>query len=323
MGATDDLVRVAYDLDYTFLDDVAYDRLAFFQVAADSYGDNGFARYAAGNAAGVLFDEPVPDHGMTGYPSDGDRGLPLEGDAPWVMLYDNQRDWDSLPEHYADVGFVVRSFEADIGGTLVTTPHVNLQRTFNGGMSQIAFELGLPHETGSPWCGTPCGGETRFVPAGSTVSATIEYLVPPADKDRYYGAADYLLGLPAQSYRSTDMMLELAAGGAVEVEVDHGTLLQTWPVEVAAIPGPVAAELTMTGGRGFTPMTFRGLNRPDGWRLEVEGDSGWEVVDQSVWGNDFWQADFEPDSGTWVLTFSIANEGTTRYRLGWNATSSR
>jgi hypothetical protein len=119
------------------------------------------------------------------------------------------------------------------------------------------------------------------------------------------------------------MMLELAAGGAVEVEVDHGTLLQTWPVEVAAIPGPVAAELTMTGGRGFTPMTFRGLNRPDGWRLEVEGDSGWEVVDQSVWGNDFWQADFEPDSGTWVLTFSIANEGTTRYRLGWNATSSR
>ncbi len=323
MGATDDLVRVAYDLHYTFLDDVLYDRLAFFQVAADRYADNGFARYAAGNASGVLFDEEITDHGTRGYASEDDRGLTLEGDKPWVMLYDNQRDWDSLPEHYADVGFVVRAFSADIGGTLITTPHLNLQRTLNGGMSQVAFELGLPHEAGSPWCGAPCGGETRMVPAGSEVTATLEYLVPPADKDRYYGSAAYLLALPASAYRSTEMMLELASEGTPEVEVDLGILLQDWPVEILASPGPVAAQLTLTGGRGFTPVIFRGLSRPDGWRLEVQGPNGWSKVDPSVWGNDFWQADYEADTSTWALTFSVANQGTTHYRLGWSGSPQR
>lgn len=316
LGATDDLVRVWYQLDYTFLDDVAYDRLAFFQMAADNYGDNGFARYAAGDADGVAFDFPVTDHGTTGYASDADRGIPLDGQAPWVMLYDNLRDWDDLPEHYADVGFVVRAFEANVGGTVITTPHINVHRTHNQ-MSQMTFEVGLPHEDGSPWCGAPCQGETRFIPAGSTVSATIEYLVPPADKDRYYGESQYLLDLPAESYRSTEMMMELAVGNHLEVQVDMGTLEQTWPLDITAIPGAVAAELLLTGGRGFTPITFRGLNRHDGWRLEVEGSNGWEVVDQSVHGNDFWQANYDAASETWALTWSVLNIGTQRYRLAW------
>ena len=319
MGATDDLVRVWYHLNYTFLEDVAYTRLAFFQVAADNYGDNGFAHYAAGNADGVLFDLDVLDHQTTGYAFDSDRGIPLTGDSPWVMLYDNQRDWDDLPEHYANVGFVVRDFEADIGGTVITTPHINAHRTNNQNMSQMAFELGLPYEDGAPWCGAPCQGQTRFVPAGSTVTATVEYLIPPADKARYYGTADYLLALTPDSYTNTDMMLDLAAGNDLEVLVEVGTQTQTWPVEVMAIPGPVAAELTLTGGRGYTPMTFRGLNRHDGWRLEVETTGGWETVDQSVHGNDFWQADYDANSSTWSLTWSVANVGTKRYRLAWGA----
>ena len=318
MGATDDLVRVWYQLDYTFLQDVAYDRLAFFQMAADSYGDNGFAQYAAGTAVGVQLDEVVLDHGTTVYASDADRGIPLTGDAPWVMLYDNQRDWDSLPEHYADVGFVVREFAADIGGTVLTTPHINIHRTHNGGMSQMAFELGLPHEPGSPWCGSPCQGQTRFVPAGSTVTATVEYLVPPADKDRYYGAAPYLVALPAASYGGTDMMIELAGGNAVEVQVDVGSLDRTAPVAVAAAPDAIAADLTLTGGRGFTPITVTGLNRPDGWRLEVDGAAGWHPVDQSVHGDDFWQADHDAATGTWTLTWTVANTGTQRYRVVWS-----
>ncbi len=319
MGATDDLVRVWYDLDYTFLEDVSYDRLAFFQVAADNYSDNGFARYAAGNADGVLFDEAVPDHGTTGYAGNTDRGIPLEGASPWVMLYDNQRDWDSLPEHYADVGFVIRSFQADIGGTVLTTPHVNLQRTFNQQMSQVAVELGLPHEDGSPWCGAPCGGQTRFVPAGSTVSATVEYLVPPADKDRYYGLADWLLALPAGSYRTPEMMRTAAVENALEVTVSVGTLASVYPVEVAATSASLAADLTLSGGVGFVPITFTGLNRHDGWRLETESGNGWVPVNQATRGNDFWQAVHDPDAGTWSLTFNVPNRGTQRYRLTWGA----
>ena len=317
LGATDDLVRVHYILDYTFVEDVAYDRLAFFQVAADNYGDNGFAGYAWGNADTVAMVGAVPDHRTTGYASDADRGIPLDGTAPWVMLYDNQRDWDSLPEHYADIGFVVRHFEANIGGTVVTTPHINLNRTYNGGASQLALELGLPHEDGSPWCGAACEGQTRFIPAGSRVRATVEYLVPPADKSRYYGESAWLLDLPDAAWRSPEMMRILARDNDVAVEVSVGTLVRPLPIEVQAAEGAVAADLRRTGGLGYTPLTVHGLPRHDGWTLQVEGEAGWEAVDVSVVDNDGWQAVQDPDAGTWSLTWSVAAGVGEHLRVVW------
>jgi hypothetical protein len=318
LGATDDLVRVYYDLTYTFVEDVLYDRLAFFQFAADNYADNGFQRYAYGNAGGTTFDAPVPNHGTTGYATAADRGIALEGDSPWVLLYENTRAVDSIPETYADVGFVIRSFEADIGGTSVTTPRINIQRT-NNGVSQMAFELGLPYEQGAPWCGDPCGGGTTFVPAGSTVHATIEYVVPPSVQASYYGSSAYLHALPASVFDTPSMMVELAEGNRLAVDATVGAVVRAQPVEIEAAPGAVATDVRLTGGRGYVPVTVRGLARHDGWGLEQEIGGVWSPMDQSVAGHDDRQASYDPDTDTYALTFVVPNEGTTRYRLVWSS----
>ncbi len=329
LGGTNDLVRLVYDLEYRFLEDVSYDRLAFFQIAADGYADNGFTRAAYGNADGVLADLAVPDHRTTGYAAESDRGIALSGPSPWVMLYDNRRERDSLPERYADVGFVVRDFEANLGGTVLTTPHVNVHRT-NNGQSQLAFELGLPYAEGAAWCGAPCGGQRAFVPAGSTVHATIEYLVPPADKSRYYGDDDTLLALPAEAYRTTEMMLTLARGNALTLTMLTGTAVGVQPPVIEVAEGTLAAEFELTGGLGYVPVTFRGLVRHDGWVLEravsgggdAEGtptESSWVTVDQTVWGGDDRQVDYVADAGTYDMVVPLANRGTQRYRLRWEA----
>ena len=59
LGRTDDLVRVYYHFTYEFLEEVSYKRLAFFQVAADRYADNGFTRYAYGNENGATVDGEI------------------------------------------------------------------------------------------------------------------------------------------------------------------------------------------------------------------------------------------------------------------------
>ena len=315
---TDDVVRVYYLLDYEFLQDVEYDRLAFFQVAADNYADNLFAHYAYGNDAATLFDGLTPDHKTTGYASDAARGIPLTGSSPWVLLYDNKKDWDALPENHASVGFVVRAFEAKIGGMTLTTPHINVQRTFNGKLSQMAFELGLPHAPGSPWCGAPCQGKTRFVPKGSRVRATLEYLVLPANKALYYGAAGWLQNLAPAAFGSADQMRLAAAGNALQVQVAAGKLVRAQPTEVAvAKPGgsPVVAELEVTGGLGYVPLTFLGLPHHDAWQLQRLEGGAWNPYAPAVHGNDYWQARYDPESATWSLTYNVPGGPTKHWRL--------
>ncbi len=304
LGRTDDLVRAYYHLEYTILEDVNYNRIAFFQVAADRYGDNGFTRYAYGDEDGVLFDAEVFDHMTTGYASDDDRGIAMTGESPWVMLYGNARTGDSLPEHLANVGFVVREYEAVLGDDAITTPHINMVRTSNGGWSQMGFELGIPHDA-----------TARVIPAGSTIRATVEYLVPPADKGAYYGEADYLTEMPADSYQSTDMMWTLAADNHLEISAEVGTVTRVHPVELNAADGTTAVEFTLTGGLGYTPVTIHGLARPDGWQLERREEGTWEPIDQSVEGNDYWQADDDPALSGFTLVFNVHNRGTHTYRL--------
>ncbi|MGB0592419.1 MAG: acetylxylan esterase [Myxococcota bacterium] len=304
LGRTDDLVRAYYHLEYTFHETVPYDRLALFQMAADRYGDNGFSRYAYGNASQVFADKPVPNHGTTGYASNADRGIALEGDAPWVMLYDSDHSSGELPEHLANIAFVVRDYEATLGDTVITTPHINIMRTSNNGWSQMSFELGVPFDPAN-----------ASIPAGSVIRATVEYLVPPADKDAYYGESDYLTELSASSYQSTDMAMMLAADNQLEVTPFVGTLVRTHPLEFEASQGATAVRFTLTGGLGYTPLTIRGLARPDGWRLERQVDAAWEQVDQAVEGSDYWQAFDNAATRDFDLVFNVHNRGTHHYRL--------
>ena len=301
LGRTDDLVRVYYHLDYTFLQDVSYDRLAFFQMPADRYADNGYTRFAYGNESGVTADQEITEHGTTGYPSEEARGIELPGDSPWVMLYAYDPPSDNLAEHLANIGFVVRAFEAKLGDATISAPHINLQRTYNGGQSQVAFELGLPYDA-----------QSTTVPAGSTVSATVEYLVPPSDKAAYYGSSDYLTDLDAESFQNTAMMLRLAEGNQLILESTIGTVIRAQPPELQAASGETAAvEFTLTGGLGHTPIIIHGLPQPNGWQLEQNG----EPVNQAVEGNDFWQAYGDADKGSFSLVYNVQNRGTNTYRL--------
>jgi len=304
LGRTDDLVRAYYHLSYTFLEDVNYDRIAFFQVAADRYSDNGFTRYAYGNESGVLFDESVPSHGTTGYAKSADRGIALEGDSPWVMLYDSSHTSGSLPEHVANVGFVIRDYSAEIGGVLTTTPHLNLVQTYNGGWSQMGFELGVPYDASNP-----------VIPAGSVVTATVEYVVPPAQKDVYFGDSDYLTAMDAGAFQGTEMMQTLATENHLEVTASVGAVKRVHPVEIEAIADLTAAQFQLTGGLGYTPVSIHNLVRPDGWRLEQLVDGSWEPVSQEVEGKDYWQAYENAGEGSFELTFNVHNRGTVEYRL--------
>jgi hypothetical protein len=123
--------------------------------------------------------------------------------------------------------------------------------------------------------------------------------------------------MPAEDFASNAMMVALAGGGQLAVDARVGRVRRVHPVELEAAPGGLAAAFTLTGGLGYVPLTFHGLARHDGWRLERREGGGWRRVDQSVRGQDYWQARQVPETGTWSLSFNVRNAGSADYRLVW------
>jgi hypothetical protein len=320
LSATNDHVRVYYHLDYKFLENVEYERLAFFQMAADNYADNNFLSYSYGNENGVLFTQNITNHGTTGYASIADRGISLSGTSPWIFLYNNQITGDDLSERFANVGFIIREFEAKIGTSTLSTPYINLSRT-NNSYSQMSFELGLPLVDGSPWCGQPCQNKTRFIPQGSTLKAVIEYVVLPSDKTKYYGTGNWLVDLLTNSFNTPDIIKKAAQDNHLTLSMIKGNLQQTYPPLITGIDGHTAAEFELQGGLGFLPVTIQGLYRHDKWKLQYYESNTWSDLDQSVHGNDFWQTNQNLEDGTYSLTFSLPEailKTKKRYRLVFN-----
>ena len=219
-------------------------------------------------------------------------------------MYDSTRTGGNLPEHVADVAFVVRHYSATINGTTISNPHININRTNNGGWSQMAFELGIPFDAAD-----------TVVEAGSSIHAIVEYIVVPNDFSLYYGPSTDLLGVDSTWFGTTDIIEHLAMQNDIEVSVAVGSILQEQPTIVEGIDAEVAAEFELAGGFGYTPITISGLYRPDGWTLEEYQNGQWVDVDQSVHGNDFWQTTFNEANSTYALTFSVNTDAPTTFRL--------
>jgi hypothetical protein len=66
------------------------------------------------------------------------------------------------------------------------------------------------------------------------------------------------------------------------------------------------ASFTVIGGLGYVPITISGLSDYRRPILEIREEGGdWKRVDQSVEGNDFWQADYNSTDRTWELTYTV------------------
>lgn len=299
MGRTDDVVRTYYHLKYSFIKDTTFERLALFQMAADRYGDNRFRRFAYGNKNEVLFDESVPDSGLPGYQNVNDRFIETKGNCPWFMLYDSS----DIPEEVGNVMFTIRGYKAEINGKSYTQPYFNIINTKDG-VFQKSFELSVPIV------------DNNTIKAGSTVEATVEYCILPSDKNRYYGPSDYLNAVPASEYNTTSMAVRQARDNDVKVEVSVGSLIRRHPIEIMIdASSETAAQFIISGGLGYTPLTFKGLGCYDGWRLEKKSGSSWERNDQSVMGNDYWQCYYDSAKDTYELIYNIKNIGIVEYRL--------
>lgn len=281
----DDLNRAYHFFRYDVLEPVEFSRLAFYQVGADNYNDHQFGKLARGDETGLLEEWDARQGGLEYHRS----GIPCPGNAPWFSLHEGISK-DEKGGAWANRGLVIRSWKARLGGR--EAPPIAASYGTQNGPHSCNVEL------------TPPPKVTQLQP-GDFVEAQVELLVLPQSADDYYGPNKNLREDLQGNGNTWKPVFRQAVGNALRIEVENGTLLRGYPPRIQ-VDSNQSAEIAVTGGVGYLPLTFSGLSDYRDWQLlRGDADGKWTAVDQSAFGNDFWQIDRE-EGGNYSITFNVS-----------------
>ena len=282
LARTDDIVRGVYSIRMDVKQPVEFSRLVLFQIGADTYSYTGERKMAVGDTKGMVLEWD------TRWGGDEYRTQPLEcaGVVPWVSLHEAVRRPGADRGAWANRGVVIREWRARLGGK-DARPWVAERGTVARGVATSTLDIVPPPDVSR-------------LEVGDFVEATIEHLVLPQAAADYYGPNEPLRAALATMQDTWRLVQREAVGNARRVAVRKGRLERLHPdVRVAMEDG--RAEFTITGGLGYVPITITGLPTHRGGGFTIDGTP----CDQAVHGNDFWQTDFDPETGTWSQTVTV------------------
>jgi hypothetical protein len=292
---TDDMARCIYRLRLDVSRPVEYSRFVILQIGADTYGYTAERKMAVGNEEGLL-RQWATEWGGNQY-----RTTPalLAGRVPWVSLHEAVSRDTSKSGAWANRGLVIRSWQARLGGK-DCGPWFAEHGVSVGGADTSTADI------------VPPADATRLEP-GDFVEAVIEHIVVPQFARDYYGPNENLRQALARDENTWRMVYREAVGNDLEVTASLGQVERARPVVVRAEEN--RAEFVVSGGKGYVPITVRGLSTYRAPRLESRMDDGnWRVIDQAVHGRDFWQADYDLSSRTWDITFTVPADASDDLR---------
>ena len=284
---SDDYLRVLYHMRYDVKQPVTFNRLAFLQVASDNYSDGTVNKMAYGNADG-LTEEWTPVKGGLNYSR---SRVALPGRRPWISMHNLVLPSGTVGAS-ANRSILVHSWNARLNGANSTTPHFSVWGSQNGPNSAIA-ELSLPP------------GVNALQP-GDFVDAWVSHIILPQHAVDYYGPNANLeaaLNLPGYD-DSWPLLRREADKNDIDLTATQGVVEQVYPPRIRASGN--RAVFDITGGIGYMPVTLSGLSRySEPMLYESTGGGPWVQVDQSLYGNDFWQTDYNAQEGTWEITYNV------------------
>jgi hypothetical protein len=279
---TDDIVRGVYRFRYDVRDVVDFERLVLFQCGGDHYSYTGERLFARGNEQGLVQEWPTQWGGNI-YRTDP---VELSGQIPWLSMH------DAVPREAgattANRGLVIRDWDAVLGGQ-PARPWVAERGAKVRGIDTSLVDVLAP-------------ADVPQLLSGDYVEGEIIHVVVPQYASDYYGPNVQLAAALEKHENTWRMVYREAIGNDLDVRMTQGALEDAYPIRIRASDG---AAFVVTGGLGYVPMTFSGLPDYHGYVLQSRVDDVWVEVDQSVHSRDFWQTDYDTNTGTWEITYTV------------------
>jgi hypothetical protein len=270
---TDDVVRVFFHVRYHILKDIAFSRLAFFQMGSETYNYHSeFSSFSFGDSTGTQqmeFDNTCSTgtgkastlmyDSVNGPSATNVYKETLAGPGPWWFSHGNNEDsvqYTNGKMVVGDKGFIVRSYDAVLGGTQHTSPSLSILCN--------RAELGVPD------------GVTALQ-VGDYVDMQIEMIVLPREGDDF---ATAILNSPSSNglqtlnnlSTSTDRIREHALRNieVTSVTPSDSRIESHYPIRICVgntspTTKTTSLSFTTTGTAiGFVPIVICDVKSADG-----------------------------------------------------------
>ena len=289
---TDDINRGIYHFRYDVRKPTDFSRLVLFQCGADRYSCSSEKKLAMGNENGLVNEWDAQWDGST-Y-----KTAPMEvtGRVPWFSMHDTFRQ---KMNGSSNKGFVIRYWNAKLGGKKVN-PWAAERGTNVFNIPSSIIDILLPPDV-------------KMLKPGDYVECVVEHIVMPQFAKDYYGPNKNLKSALKKDQNTWKMLYREALGNDLAIDVTKGKLIRNRPTLVLAKNN--TAEFSITGGLGYTPVTISGLKGYRDPMLEMKDGNKWVKIDQSVYGKDFWQTDYNAVTKTWEITYSIPMDTPSDQRI--------
>ncbi len=297
LGRSDDYTRGLHQLTVNVNSNLSFNRLVFFQMPGDSYAYNNGTNLAYGysNQTNAVREWSAATSGQN---KNIGLAVALTNNQPWISIHSLVYSGGDTSYSPGVKGYIIRSWKARINGVDNVPPYL------------IEHSL-APGYTGSSIDIVPPPGVTTLQ-AGDYVQAVIERIYLPSVPGEYYGP-DINMATAATNYANTyKMVLREAIGNSLLLNISAGMLVQTYPSIAIGVTNDFA-QFSVTGGLNYVPVTFTGASTYQNPLVEELVGTNWSAVNQTVNGNDFWQADYNGANLKWDITYNL-KLGSTNYQ---------
>ncbi|MDW5290145.1 hypothetical protein [Formosa sp. PL04] len=290
IGRSDDITRGIYKIKLKVLEDTEFKDFSIMEMASSRYHHVKSKNLAWGNETGLKKEWKSTVGGVPRYITEK---VPAEGKYIWFSFNDSEYTSKQLERFkLAERGFIIRDWKAKINGIDNVLPWFSEYTTDSGDYGDKSSIIKI----------VPPKGCTSFK-AGDYIDATVELIIIPSSSDDYYGPNKNLATALNQKALSWEMTYREAIGNDIDVIVSKGTLIDNYPIKIEAEDD--IAQFSVIGGLGYVPLTITNISNYRNPKLFRKINGEWVEVNQEVYGNDFWQTEYNPTNSTWDITYNI------------------
>lgn len=281
-----DYVRGVYKIKLKVNKPIHFSRLAIAQIGSQTYSYTGEKKMAFGDEHGLI-EEWNTQWGDNTYRK---TNLQTQGNTPWISMHEAVSRSPDQWGTWANRGIIVKEWKAKVQGK-ETKPFFSEYGTNIHRKQTSLAEINLPKGV-------------KMLQAGDFIEAVIVEVVLPQEAKSYYGANNVFKDFIAKNQNTWKPVYREAVGNTLRIQAKKGIVSSTFPVQIK-VDKNNQAEVFITGGVGYVPITFTGLTSYTDFKFDVYHKGKKINLNQAVHGNDYWQTDYNAKSKTWEITYTL------------------